>query len=226
MTSLDFLRRNPLFKDLSPEELDAMNHIFLEREYKKNQVIFMEEETGKYMYIVKFGEVKVVQSSSEGRENILAIHHSGDTFGEMSLLDNMTTPATVSAMEDCKIITISKVHFDAVLMRNPQVVRSMLAMLCMKLRDSWKIIQVLKFTDAETRLKHILLNLAKSEGIQKGDEICIKVKITHQELAEMAGTSRETISRLMSKLQTQNLLKISSHKMVLIGNPYWKESKP
>lgn len=226
MTSLDFLRRNPLFKDLTPEELDGMQHIFLEREYKKNQVIFMEEETGKYMYIVKFGEVKVVQSSPEGRENILAIHHSGDTFGEMSLLDNMTTPATVSAMEDCKIITISKAHFDTVLMRNPAVVRSMLAMLCMKLRDSWKIIQVLKFTDAETRLKHILLNLAKSEGIQQGDEICINVKITHQELAEMAGTSRETISRLMSKLQTQNLLKISAHKMILIGHPYWKESKP
>ena len=145
-----------------------MQHIFQEREYKKNQVIFMEEETGKYMYIVKFGEVKVVQSSPEGRENILAIHHSGDTFGEMSLLDNMTTPATVSAMEDCRIITISKIHFDTVLLRNPQVVRSMLAMLCLKLRDSWKIIQVLKFTDSETRLKHILMNLAQSEGIQTG----------------------------------------------------------
>lgn len=226
MTSLDFLRRISLFKDLPQEELEGIQPIFQEREYKKNQVIFMEEETGKYMYIVKFGEVKVVQSSPEGRENILAIHHSGETFGEMSLLDNMTTPATVIAMEDCKIITISKANFDTVLMRNPQVVRSMLASLCFKLRDAWKIIQVLKFTDAETRLKHILLNLAQSEGIQQGDEICINVKVTHQELAEMAGTSRETISRLMSKLQNQSLLRISAHKFVLIGHPYWKESKP
>jgi CRP/FNR family cyclic AMP-dependent transcriptional regulator len=226
MTSLDFLRRITLFKDLPQEELESIQPLFQEREYKKNQVIFMEEETGKYMYIVKFGEVKVVQSSSEGRENILAIHHSGDTFGEMSLMDNMTAPATVVAMEDCKIITISKMNFDNVLMRNPHVVQSMLASLCFKLRDAWKIIQVLKFTDAETRLKHILLNLANTEGIQQGDEICINVKVTHQELAEMAGTSRETISRLMSKMQSHGLLKISAHKFVLIGHPFWKESKP
>jgi len=200
-----------------------MRQIFQEREYKKNQVIFMEEETGKYMYIVKYGEVKVVQSTTDGRENILAIHHPGETFGELAMLDNLTSPATVVSMQDTKIIAISKAHFESVMMKNPKVIRSLLDILCGKLRESWKSIQILKYTDAETRLRHIFLSLARSDGIQEGNEILINVKITHQDLAEMAGTSRETISRLVSKFQSQNLLRISSHKFTLVGHPFWQE---
>jgi CRP-like cAMP-binding protein len=222
VTSIDFLKRIPLFHHLSQAELGGFQAIFQEREYKKNQVIFIEEETGKYMYIVKYGEVKVLQTTSDGRENILAIHGPGDTFGELSLLDNETTPATVVAMEDCKIISISKQHFESVLMKNPKVVEALLAILCRKLRDSWKTIQILKFNDAETRLKHVLVSLARVDGIWEADEALIHAKITHQDLAEMAGTSRETISRIISKLQAQNLLKIRAHKFVLTGADRWK----
>ena len=200
-----------------------MRLIFQEREYKKNQVIFMEEETGKYMYIVKYGEVKVVQSTNDGRENILAIHHPGETFGELAMLDNLTSPATVISMQDTKIIAISKQHFESVMMKNPKVIRSLLEILCRKLRESWKSIQILKYTDAETRLRHIFLSLARSDGIQEGDEILINVKITHQDLAEMAGTSRETISRLISKFQSQSLLRIHAHQFTLVGHPFWRE---
>ena len=223
MTNVGFLRRIPLFKDFSVEELESILPIFQEREYKKNQVVFIEEETGQYMYIVKFGEVKVVQTSSDGRENILAIHHSGETFGEMSMLDGKTTPATIVAMEDCRIITVSKSNFENVLMKNPKVIVSILHIICTKLRDSWKTIQALKYTDSETRLKHILLGLAQTDGIQEKEGIQINMKITHQDLAEMAGTSRETVSRLISRLQGQDLLRISSRKLLLVENPYWRE---
>ena len=183
----------------------------------------MAEETTKFMYIVKFGEVKVVQTSRDGRENILAIHHSGETFGEMALLDGNTTPATVVAMEDSKIITISKEHFDNVILKSPKAVQSLLRILCKRLRESWRTIQVLKFTDAETRLKYILMNLSYSDGIRGPDGVLINTKITHQELAELAGTSRETISRLISKLQQKKLLKISSHRCMLLNSSYWQE---
>lgn len=226
MTSIDFFKRIPLFHNLTAAELQNLQAIFQEREYKKNQVIFIEEETGQYMYIVKYGEVKVLQTTPDGRENILAIHGPGDTFGELSLLDNETTPATVVAMEDCKIISISKQHFEAVLMKNAQVVESLLTILCRKLRDSWKTIQILKFNDAETRLKHVLMSLARVDGQWEADEVLISTKITHQDLAEIAGTSRETISRIISKLQTQKMLKIRAHKFVLVGHDRWKNVRP
>ncbi len=104
---VSILKRIPPVLQSASGWLGNLQPIFQEREYKKNQVIFIEEETGKYMYIVKYGEVKVLQTTPDGRRSILAIHGPGDTFGELSLLDNQTTPATVVAMEDCKIISIS-----------------------------------------------------------------------------------------------------------------------
>lgn len=223
MSTLQFLKRIPLFRELSAEELEAWQGIFQEREFKKNQIVFLEEETGNYMYIVKYGEVKAVQTSTEGRENILAIHHSGETFGEMSLLDGKTAPATVVAMEDTRLITISKSNFDSFLMKNPKILLAMLQILSSKLRDAWKTIQTLKYTDAETRLRRILQNLVRSEGVQREDGIQINMKITHQDLAEMAGTSRETISRLLSRLQNQQLIRITARKLILLDHAYWRE---
>src|SRR5512136_607755 len=114
----DYIRRVPLFATLTDAEFSALEHIFLLRTYQKNQVIFLEEEAGHYMYIVLAGKVKVTKATANGKETILAIHRQGDFFGEMSLLDGKTAPATVSAMEDCKIVTITANDFQRCLMTN------------------------------------------------------------------------------------------------------------
>jgi len=223
MKSVHFLRNIHLFKEFTINELGDIAHILQERDYKKGEVVFLAEETDEFMYIVKYGEVKVIQSSKDGRENILAIHHSGETFGELALLDGKTSPATVMAKEDCKIIVVSRTDFYKILLKNQKIVDSLLDILCQKLRESWNIIQALKFDDAETRLKFILAQLAHSDGTSKPNGILINTKITHQELAEMAGTSRETISRLISKLQRKRILRVTSHRCLLLDHPYWKE---
>src|SRR5512143_1318277 len=99
----DLIRRVPLFATLSDAEFKSIEHVFVVRNFQKNQVIFMEAATGHYMYIVLSGKVKVTKTNRSGKESILAIHQMGDFFGEMSLLDGKTAPATVSAMEDCKV---------------------------------------------------------------------------------------------------------------------------
>jgi len=223
MKSLNFLRRIHLFRDFTDEELRDIAPVLQERDYRRGEIVLLAEETSKYMYIVKYGEVKVVQSSKNGRENILAFHHSGETFGELALLDGQTSPATVVAKEDCKVVVISREDFHRVLMLNQKVLRCLIEILSQKLRESWKIIQALKYTDAETRLKFILINLSLSDGVQKPEGTLINTKVTHQDLAEMAGTSRETISRLISKLQQQQLLKVDAHRFTLLDDPYWRE---
>lgn len=225
MGTTAFLKRISLFQDLTPDEIDRIAFIFQEKEFKKNQVVFMEEETGDSMYIVKYGEVKVVQTSLDGRENILAIHHTGDSFGEMALLDGKTLPAMVLAKEDCKIIQISRSNFAEILLKNPKVTRQLLQLLCQRLRDSWQTIRVLKYTDAETKLKHILREFARSDGQPREGGVLINMKVTHQELAEIMGTSRETVSRLISRLQTQGALRFVSRKILLVDGPYWKEQQ-
>ena len=99
-----FLREVALFEQLRDEELAEVAGMFRERTYRKNDIIFFEEDTGNYMYIVKDGRVKVSRLLPNGKEMILAFRETGEYFGEMSLLDGGTSAATVTAVIPATIL--------------------------------------------------------------------------------------------------------------------------
>ena len=211
----DQIRKVPLFSTLTDEEFSSLQHIFILRSYRRNQVIFMEEETGNYMYLVLTGKVKVAKSSSAGRETILAIHKAGDFFGEMSLLDGKTAPATVSAMEDSKIISVSGSDFHRHLMHNEKVLLQIIDVLCARLRQVWQT-QSLSSSKADARIRMGIYELAKRHGIQDAHGTIIDLKITHQELAEMVGTSRETVTRVIARLREEGIIEVDQRRMTLL----------
>ncbi len=212
----DIIRRVPLFATLSDDEFKAIEQVFIVRSYLKNQVIFLEEETGNYMYIVLSGKVKVTKSTPGGKDNILAIHQAGDFFGEMALLDGKTSPATVSAMEDCRIASIGSNDFHRCLMRNEKVVMQIIQVLCARLRSVWGQIQALTYSNAESRIRAGLLQLAKKHGVRDSRGIIINLKITHQEIAEMVGTSRETVTRTLARLQKSCIIEVDHRRLILL----------
>ncbi len=212
----EFIHRVPLFASLTDAEFNSLEHIFLVKRYNKNQVIFQEEETGNYMYIVVSGKVKVSKSNASGRESILAIHQPGDFFGEMSLLDGKTAPATVSAMEDCKIISVSRQDFSNYLMTNQKVMHQMIQVLCSRLRQVWSQVHFLSHSSADARIRAGILQLSSRYGLADNRGVLINLRITHQELAEMVGTSRETVTRTLATLRRKGILKIDQRRMILL----------
>ena len=213
---VDQIRRVPLFSTLTDTEFRSLEHIFILRSYRRNQVIFMEEETGNYMYLVLSGKVKVAKTSSSGKETILAIHKAGDFFGEMSLLDGQTAPATVSAMEDAKIISVSGTNFHKYLMHNQKVLLQIIQVLCSRLRQVWQT-QSLSSSKAEARIRMGIYQLAKRHGVQDAHGTIIDLKITHQELAEMVGTSRETVTRVIAQLREKEIIEVEQRRMTLLN---------
>jgi CRP/FNR family cyclic AMP-dependent transcriptional regulator len=212
---VDMIRSVPLFSTLTDDEFNTLAHIFVARSYRKNQIIFLEEETGNYMYLVLSGKVKVAKSGSGGKETILAIHRAGDFFGEMSLLDGKTAPATVSAMEDAKIISLSGADFHKYLLHNEKVMLQIINVLCARLRQVWQT-QSMSSSTAEERIRMGIYQLAKRHGIRDSRGVIIDLRITHQELAEMVGTSRETVTRVLTLLQKQGILEINQRRMTLL----------
>jgi CRP/FNR family cyclic AMP-dependent transcriptional regulator len=213
---IDLIRRVPLFATLTEEEFKGLEPIFQVKNYRKNQIIFLEEETGNYMYIVLAGKVKVTKTTTGGKETILAIHQAGDFFGEMALLDGRTSPATVSAMEDCRIAAIHHNDFQRMLMSNEKVVRQIVQVLCSRLRQVWAQVQDLSYSTADTRIRAGILQLSRKHGVQDSRGIIIDLKITHQELAELVGTSRETVTRTLARLQKKGILLLDSRRIVLL----------
>lgn len=213
---LKILKSIPLFASFCDEELSVVQEIITERKFRKNSVILSEDESNEYMYIVFSGRIKVIQISEEGKEQILVIRKKGDYFGEMSILDGKTQPATVVAMEDSTIGLISRNNFETILLKNEKVLNQIIYMLCERLRESWFMMRVLSFDDAENRVRAVLNHVGSQYGVKDLRGFIIPLKLTHQEIADYASLARETVTRLLSRFSQAGEIEILENKNIVL----------
>jgi CRP/FNR family cyclic AMP-dependent transcriptional regulator len=159
--------------------------------------------------------VKVIQATEDGKEIILAIHKTSEFFGEISLIDGKTSPATVQASEDSFIAFISKKDFYSLLSTQNKVLDTLLQILCSRLRDSWKRIYLLNFKHASERVKMLFLSLSLENGKRTDEGVQLNLKLTHQEIADMTGLTRESVTRVLDKLQKDGEVAIKNKQIYL-----------
>jgi CRP/FNR family transcriptional regulator, cyclic AMP receptor protein len=217
---IDFLRSIRLFHSLTDEELMEISTKVVIREFSKNEIILHEEDSNDFMYVVLFGKVKVVKATEEGKEIILAIHHSNELFGEVSLIDGKTSPATVLATENSLVAIISKSDFYA-LLHQRKVLDTLLGILCERLRESWKMIHILNSKNAMQRIKMLLIILSYNKGEKTPDGLVINYKLTHQDIADMAGLTRETVTRVLDKLQKDGDIAVLKNKFIRMNSSFF-----
>jgi len=220
---IDFLRNIKLFSTLSDEELYKISNKVNIEEFKKNEVILHEEDTNEFMYIILFGNVRVTQTTKDGKEIILSIHKSDDFFGEISLIDGKTSPATVTATENSLIAIVSKKDFYSLIFNQSKVLENLLKILCSRLRDSWKRIELLNFKNASDRIKMIFLMLSYDNGKKTDEGIILNIKITHQNIADMTGLTRETVTRILDKWQASGEITMLKNKIIRLNHSFLKE---
>lgn len=214
---LDLFKNIQLFSSLTEEELDEIRGKMQVKRFHRNEVILHEENTNQVMYVILRGKVKVMQMTEEGKEVILAIHRTGDFFGEVSLIDSKTMPAIVVAKEDSIVAIISREEFYSLLYSQDKVLDVLLRILCSRLRDSWERIQLLSFTNASQRIKMLLSLLANEYGGKTTEGTLLNIKLTHQDIADMAGVARETATRAIDKLNKEGEIKVLKNRSILLG---------
>lgn len=212
--NLDFLAQVDLFANLSKEELERISASFEERVYRNNEVVFSEADTGRYMYIVKEGCLKVARRLPNGRELLLAFHQRGEYFGEMSLIDGKLVPATVTALLPTTILCLTRQEFLS-LLDDPTINRALLRTLCRRCREAWRQMKVLTSRNAGSRVRMTLYDLSLKKGLKTDQGIVITLYLTHKKLADLAGISRETASRVLSHLQAENLVQVRNHHFLI-----------
>lgn len=207
------VKQIPFLSTLSEVEL---RRIIIRKRFAKNQTILYEEDTAKFIYFIYSGKVKAVQYSIDGKERILAIHKKGDFFGEMAILDGKSAPATIIAMEDADIGFISKEDFEWYLMKNEDVVKGIITMLCERLREAWLMLKVTSFADAEHRVRAVLKHMADQFGIQDSRGTIINIKLTHKDVAHLGSISRETATRFLNSFEKNGEIEILENKAILL----------
>ena len=194
----------PLFSDLSDTSLKVITGKMVARSYDKEKMILIEESAGETFFLISKGTVKITRMSDDGREVILAILGEGDFFGEMALLDGEGRSANVIALEDAEVLTLQRSDFLDILERFPKIAIHLLKELTTRIRYSDQQIESLSLSGAEQRIALVLIRLAEEMGQIKEGTVTIEHIPYQQDIANMAGTSRETVSRVYKMLEDKN----------------------
>lgn len=219
----DFLLYVPIFSDLPKETIEKISLIGTRKKYSKDSVILMEDEHGGALFVIISGKVKVTRTSGDGREVILTILSDCDFFGEMALLDGMTRSATVIATEESEVYMIQRSEFLVLLKDHPEISIALLQELTKRLRSADMKIKSLSLKDAEGKVATVLLQLADDIGKIKQGIVEIEKLPLQQDLANMAATSRETISRTLHSFAKKGLVELEGSKLRILDYEKFKE---
>ncbi len=214
--AMEFLKNAPIFEELEERDFARISACGVKKNYKKGEVILMEEESGSALFVIVEGEVKVVRIGEDGREVILSILGPSDIFGEMALLDGETRSASVVALDNAELFMIHRKDFLGLLHEYPSIAISLLKHLTQRLRRADALIKSLSLKDAYHRVGYVLLQFADERGRIRQGKVEIDNLPVQQEIANMAGTTRETVSRTFSKMEKLKMLQVDGSMVVIL----------
>jgi CRP/FNR family transcriptional regulator/CRP/FNR family cyclic AMP-dependent transcriptional regulator len=220
---ISFLRQVPLFEGLEEQERVAIAKTTITRSFPKDSMIILAEEEGDALFIIQTGQVKVTLLSEDGREVILSLLGPGSVFGELSLLDGKPRSANVVATEDTQLIMLRRSDFLQLVYRVPQIAIALLAELASRLRKTDRKIEGLALLDVTSRISETLLQLANEHGTETPAGVVLRNRPTHQQLANMAGTTRETVSRVLKRLEQQGYISSKGRTIAILREEHWSK---
>ena len=217
------LRKTVLFSELSEQELNYIAERAVIRNFEAGQLIFSEGEACPGLWIIETGKVRIYKSSPSGREQVLAIEGPGSSVAELPVFDGGKYPASAASVNEAKLLFISKEDFQSLCLKHPEVALKVLRIVGRRLRGLVGIIEELSFTTVRHRLISMLVRMA-TEGHRTNEGVEITLPANQQELAAQMGTVRELISRNLSRLQAENLIRVEGRKIVVTDFPALQEA--
>jgi CRP-like cAMP-binding protein len=222
---LGYLKKVPLFMEFKDRDLEKLAKIGQVAGFAPCEKIFTEDTSGDNLYVVLSGRVKIFAQSG-AKKKTLAYLEKGEFFGEMALLDLQPRSASSVAAEACELFVVKKKDFQKLLAEYPSISLQIMKTLSRRLRQADKDIEALAFGDVLGRIASTLLELSAKYGEVTKDGCTIQMPLNQRDIAEIAGTGREMVSRTLNrfrrlKLVTYNdryLMVIDAQKLKLFAN--------
>jgi CRP-like cAMP-binding protein len=212
-----YLKHINLFSALSQAELQEIDRITRMQEVKKRQAIYLPGDPSTTVYLLKKGRVKIASTAPSGKEVTFDILEAGEIFGEFEVLEGGPRETLAEALDDTLICAIRREDFERYLRQHPDLTVKLTKLIGLRLRKIQSRVEDLVFRDVPSRLAHLLLDLSKSEGVPDEAGIRIKVKLTHQEIANLIGCTRETVSNTLGQFRERKLIQIEGRSITLLN---------
>jgi len=204
---IELLRSVPLFADLEQGELENFSHVAVARSFPAGTRVFHEGDRSDACYIVREGSFRVTREHSDGRAITLATLGSGDIFGELAMLDGEVRSASVEALTDGELLALPAGEVRALLARHPDITVKLVAALVRRLRTANERISRQSFQTVPSRVAGVLSQLVAEEAPRSSEEAGVTIRMNQADLAQLAGTSRESVSRFLADLERAGVVK-------------------
>lgn len=202
------LSTNDLFQDLSDKEREELDRISTVTTVRKGKVFYRPDEAGEVLFLLKEGQVQLYRISPEGKKLVITTLGRGSLFGEMALLGQQMHNTFAEALTDCTICLLSRADLERLILQRPQVALRILEVTGRRLREAEARLGDLAFKGIPARLASLLLRLAGDGNQVRG--------MTHQDLAEMVGTYRETATQVLNELRSRGLIEIGRKRITIL----------
>jgi CRP/FNR family transcriptional regulator, cyclic AMP receptor protein len=207
----EILKNIPIFSSLNENELSQLAEAAVRKTFFKNTVLMNEGDETDSLYVICSGKVKAIINDENGKEVILSIFGPGEYFGEIAFIDGEQRSATIITREPVEVLIISSGIFRNILSSNPDLAFNLLVGAVKRLREANKQIESLALMDVYGRVARLLVHYAKP----KDDKQFIDEKLTHQEIANMTGSSREMVSRIFKDLVSGGYVTIENRRITI-----------
>jgi len=210
------LRRVPLFSELSPEELDRISRVAVPRSFPKGVRVFHEGDRSDACYIVRSGDLRVTREHPDGRAIALATLGSGDIFGELAMLDGEARSASVEALSDCELLALPASDVRALLRGSAEITVKLVIALTRRLRESNERIARQSFQTVPSRVAGVLSQLIAEGASPFEGRDGVTIRMTQADLAQLAGTSRESVSRFLAVLERAGVVRVGRGRVTVL----------
>jgi CRP/FNR family cyclic AMP-dependent transcriptional regulator len=188
------------------DHLHTLQNLTTEKLYSRNEVIYFMGDSAEDIYLIHSGRVKITRVSLSGKEKIIDIYETGDFFGELCLCENSKRTDQAVALDDVKVLSFKISKLLQVISKDPGAVLELLMLFCQRLSEAQGQIETLAFDNIPRRLAKELLKMTREGGVEVANGIRVRQYLTHEELSQLVGTSREIITTVMNQFRRQGLV--------------------
>lgn len=214
-SNIEFLSSVHLFHGLFEHDAAELDRAVLPFFIRKKQVAYRPGDPADSIFIIRSGRVKISKVTEDGREIILNLLKTGDVFGEMAFLEETPRDTFAEALDDTNLFILKKIDLLQLIKRRPAITYRLAKIIGERRKEAEKNMENFLYKGVRERLAHLLIRLSNDYGIRDSRGKMLRIKITHQDLANLIGSSRETVSLTLGDFRREGYIDINERKIII-----------
>ncbi|MEJ2746997.1 MAG: Crp/Fnr family transcriptional regulator [Anaerolineae bacterium] len=214
---MNFLEQTALFADISPAELQTIARHIVPRTFRQGEIIFHEGDPGRFLYLIKSGQVRIFINGLDGSEtSVILFGKPGDIFGELAVIDGLTRSASAVALGETVLYTMSRDNFRQQMRQYPQLALNFMKVLSQRVRYNTKQMDSLATMGVPQRLARKLLELAQDYGRVQPRGVRIDMSLTQTNLASLIGATRESTNKSLREFRKRGWVELANGRITIL----------